>query len=375
MLRDHLLQERIGQLTDGFGRYVKAYDELASFNSRQLAAHRACRELRRQAGSVRAAVADERFVDSLRRMLIAWGIGRRASTLASETRFTEALREAVPDLETLEPLTIDAPQLPADIADRLWLVIDSLGVVENYARIVAGTKTLHHLLPDLIMPMDRRYTGTFFGLGAHEWQHPVYQRRAFRVMYSQLAAVAQRVQPQQYVTGAGWRTSRTKIIDNALIDFCKAEINGQSAAPRHAGNDISFDVEGYPPAKNEALSMLGVGHSHAPRVRLLLEQARAACQEQEFVPIKEGQVALDVVVRAAAHQPTWDATNYLGGIADVLENKSHRGVLAHLGELANVWLYRNDRQIKEVSYREVESSEVGFTVTIRAINYDPVRGR
>jgi hypothetical protein len=28
-----------------------------------------------------------------------------------------------------------------------------------------------------------------------------------------------------------------------------------------------------------------------------------------------------------------------------------RGPLDHLGDLATVWLYRNDRQIEEVSYR------------------------
>jgi hypothetical protein len=34
---------------------------------------------------------------------------------------------------------------------------------------------------------------------------------------------------------------------------------------------ISFRVEGYPPAKNEALSILGKGHSHAKRVRDLVK--------------------------------------------------------------------------------------------------------
>jgi hypothetical protein len=70
-------------------------------------------------------------------------------------------------------------------------------------------------------------------------------------------------------------------------------------------------------------------------------------------------VALDVVVNATAEQPTWDATNYLGGIADVLEHKADRGPLEHLGELAEVWLYRNDRQIKQVSYREVAAAQAG----------------
>jgi hypothetical protein len=133
-------------------------------------------------------------------------------------------------------------------------------------------------------------------------------------------------------------------------------------------NEISFEVSGFPPAKNEALSMLGPRHSHAPRVRLLLEAAQRACGGHAFVPIQEGWVALDVVVCTTEDQDPWDATNYLGGIGDVLENKSHRGALDHLGDLASVWLYRNDRQIKEVAYRQGTSDRVSYTVTVRTID-------
>ena len=111
--------------------------------------------------------------------------------------------------------------------------------------------------------------------------------------------------------------------------------------------------------------MFSGGHSHADRVRLLLEAAQAVLADQEFPPIEQGRVALDVMVRASAVHPVWGATNYLGGIADVLEDKSRRGALGHLGSLADVWLYRNDQQTKEVSYREVEASEPGYTVTVR----------
>jgi hypothetical protein len=62
-----------------------------------------------------------------------------------------------------------------------------------------------------------------------------------------------------------------------------------------------------------------------------------------------------------------DATNYLGGIADVLEEKSRRGPLDHLEALATVWLYGNDRQLKQVSYREVAANQVSYTVTVRSI--------
>jgi hypothetical protein len=39
-----------------------------------------------------------------------------------------------------------------------------------------------------------------------------------------------------------------------------------------------------------------------------------------------------------------------------------------LGDLAAVWLYSNDRQIKQVSYRETEASHPSYTVTLRALD-------
>jgi hypothetical protein len=52
----------------------------------------------------------------------------------------------------------------------------------------------------------------------------------------------------------------------------------------------------------------------------------------------------------------------------VLEEKSHRGALEHLGALATVRLYRNDRQIKRVTCCEEESAQVAYTVTVRPLS-------
>ena len=241
------------------------------------------------------------------------------------------------------------------------------GPPENKAKIVAGTKTLHHLLPDLVVPMDRAWTGTFFRFHLPEWQDPASQRRIFELAYTHFVVVAQRAQPAQYVTGQGWRTSRSKVIDNALIGYCEAEFGEQPPVSEGVVNQISFDVAGYPPIKNEALSMLSANHPYAGRVQALLEAADQARQAQGFVPIDAGPIALDVVVHTSSGQNPADATNYLGGIGDVLQDKSSYGLADGLGRLVSVWLYRNDQQIKQVTYRETESSQAGYTVTIRAL--------
>jgi len=362
------VQERLGALTSNFDYYVDAYDERVSFTTRQLRLHRQTIALRSQANGVGEAIDNDDFLRSLRSTLRAWGLGVRRSKLAPDREFDEAIRSVRAQIEALDGLLIDDPALPVDVGELIWRVIESIEVVDNRAKLVAGTKTLHHLLPDLVVPMDHRWTGMFFQLGSHEWQHPPYQHRAFLQTYRAFCEIARRAQPRQYVDGRHWRTSRTKILDNALIGFCKVELSSAPGdQPADRGRALLIRVPGLPPAKNEALSMLGPGHSHAPRVLELLRAAKDALERSGFAAVNAGPVALEVVVHARPGQDPSDATNYLGGIADVLEEKSQRGTLDHLGELGHVWVYRNDRQIKEVSYRQLQAPDAYYAVRIREL--------
>lgn len=83
---------------------------------------------------------------------------------------------------------------------------------------MAGTKTLHHLLPDLVPPMDRAWTGAFFCWSTAAPQYA--QQVTFSRTFAGLAEIAWTVQPARYV-GPGWRTSVSKLVDNAAIGYCK----------------------------------------------------------------------------------------------------------------------------------------------------------
>jgi hypothetical protein len=128
--------------------------------------------------------------------------------------------------------------------------------------------------------------------------------------------------------------------------------------------EISFSVAGYPPAKNEARSMLAAGHVYADRVIGLLRAADEALPPGADRPLfRDARLGLELVLTAPAPPPS-DATNYLGGVGDVLEAKARRGVLDHLGELGAVELYADDRQIEEVHYRVERGADVGYRVRI-----------
>jgi hypothetical protein len=74
--------------------------------------------------------------------------------------------------------------------------------------------------------MDRAWTGMLFRFHLPEWQDPASQRRIFGLAYARFVEIARQVPLPQYVTGQGWRTIRTKVVDNAIIGFCKAELAG-----------------------------------------------------------------------------------------------------------------------------------------------------
>jgi hypothetical protein len=139
---------------------------------------------------------------------------------------------------------------------------------------------------------------------------------------------------------------------------------------------INFVVPGLPPAKSQR-SVFGERSKHHRRALDLLEAAHREKSRVGFSDFGEAPLRLEVEVRAPADGQPGDGTNYLGGIADVLENKKARtrasGSLGHLSYREHVGLYGNDRQLKEILYREVESPETSYTVTLHLLNLEDGR--
>ena len=132
--------------------------------------------------------------------------------------FRDRLSDCSEEISGFEHLRLDDPELDTSLtAARLWQLIERLEVVKNVSLIVPGAKTLHHLLPDLVPPMDRAWTGAFFlwSMGA-----PQYERLTFIRTFSSFAKIAQVTDPSNFV-GEEWRTSLTKVLDNAIIGYCK----------------------------------------------------------------------------------------------------------------------------------------------------------
>jgi hypothetical protein len=225
------IPSRSDLLISEFAKCLEAYDRDCPFTKYgQLEYHVKTIERRRKLGSGEAALADDSFQQSLYQTLQAWGIGSRASVLRPFPAFVEALRAKATEIRELDGLAIDQEDLDVPrVAGRLAGLIQSLEIVGNKARIVPGSKALHHMLPDLVVPIDREYTQLFFG-----WPNPRFQNypeKCFVEAFGAFVTIARATNPAQYV-GTGWYSSPTKVIDNAIVGlWClvKAQLKKGSA--------------------------------------------------------------------------------------------------------------------------------------------------
>lgn len=133
------------------------------------------------------------------------------------------------------------------------------------------------------------------------------------------------------------------------------------------GSDaIEFEVRGWPPKKSEAKSLFSATHPKADRVRELLKAAHDAAQHGGW-SVVTGEVSLELTIYGPS-RPGGDATNFLGGVADVLQGTApHNVSVTHLGDLAAVGLYTDDKQISRISYLEQPAAEPFYRIRVSTL--------
>lgn len=213
------LEARTRNLIARFADYVQAFGATPAFNDEQLRAHVETLALRAQLGNAQAAASSVEFARALRRTLELWRMNTRAAKLVSPAAFEDSLRRCAAEVGLFEHDYLESDAMDAAAtAERLWTVIDRLRITETGVRLVASTKALHHLLPNLVVPMDRQFTGAFFGWNTHDWQ--TKEERLFKSAFGIFREIASKAKPSQYV-GAGWNTGPAKVVDNAIVGYCR----------------------------------------------------------------------------------------------------------------------------------------------------------
>lgn len=115
-----------------------------------------------------------------------------------------------------------APGSADRVARQVWQAIATLRASTSSTQIVAGSKTLHHILPDLIPPIDRQYTLRFF---TGHTALPTGDQHAFLTIFPDLVEIAERSREaidRALDRGGVLATGPAKMIDNAIIGYMRS---------------------------------------------------------------------------------------------------------------------------------------------------------
>ena len=163
------------------------------------------------------------FFDFVYATLTSWGMHRMGKRVAAKlTEFATfratvlELLARVEDLRGMSICDLDDAQVPA-MTKRLAVLVEKAGITASGAPLVANTKTLHFILPDLVPPVDRNYTCRFF-YGGPQPQGDAGE--VFSVIFPQLYALAKRHRDVvRRAAGGYFALGDAKVLDNAIVGF------------------------------------------------------------------------------------------------------------------------------------------------------------
>ncbi len=179
----------------------------------------------RQHKSLADALQDQSFLESLYATLTAWGLhrmGPKGAKLVDFCVMVDSFRALEQQISSLAPLTLW--QLGGEhvgaVARRIWDVMLALRLGSGETKIVAGSKALHHVLPELVPPIDRGHTIYLF---FHNKNLNQGDEAAFLEMFPYFHWIGTLCRDRiEGRLGRGMNTSSTKVIDNAIVGYARA---------------------------------------------------------------------------------------------------------------------------------------------------------
>lgn len=204
-----------------FFRFVEACNEQYRFGH-DLELYRKIIEKHREVNDIFRLISDrDGFLSLIIDTLRAWNMDQRGAELASLDDFqksVETLRDEFVELYKYKIFSIKREETEK-VVERLDKAFDKLKIMKSRSKIVGVSKTLHFLLPDLIMPMDRKYTFPFF---KKSFNNIPQEKKVFKDIFRRTREISRGLCLNQCdVSGKKWNTSVPKLIDNAIIGLFK----------------------------------------------------------------------------------------------------------------------------------------------------------
>jgi hypothetical protein len=220
------MDQRVQDLCSGLKSYVTRFDEEQLFTGPSIYFHRRTIGLLHLQRFPSDAIRNKEFLESLYATLATWGMhrmGPKGAKLSDFESFKAGFvrqHDKIQKLETAKLAEVGTNEIK-ELTASLWEIISDLRVSTTQTQIVAGSKALHHVLPELVPPIDREYTVQFF----FGYKRAYLSLGEFVRIFSNFHTVA--VQCRDEISGLvgsisgtnGMDTSSTKVIDNAIVGY------------------------------------------------------------------------------------------------------------------------------------------------------------
>lgn len=226
--RHELARTNLEALVGSFSNNVVDFEASNAFPGPSRYFHERAIQRRRANPTAQALLRDERFLEYVYAVLPSWGMhrmGRQAAKVGGYGAMVRSLRSVEASIADLYDLRITG--LTEDdasaVASSLWDILSTVEVSTSRTRIVAGSKAVHHLLPDLLPPIDRQYTFSFF---VGQKQVNFGERKAFLEWFPLFSEIGRRCSAHiecAMQRGGAMATGEAKVVDNAIIGFMRAQ--------------------------------------------------------------------------------------------------------------------------------------------------------
>ena len=177
-------------------------------------------------GSMNKLLDDDEFIELIYMTLIAWNMNQRGAKMVQFKDFKNSIlknKEPLEELYKYKIYTLDEEHLN-EVLEKTKKVFLSLRVMKTKSQIVGISKTMHFLLPDLIMPIDRRYTMNFF-YGNNAYRNERNKEfQQLKEIFIKFYEISKKLKlSDRDVDNFNWNTSVPKLIDNAIIGIKNSE--------------------------------------------------------------------------------------------------------------------------------------------------------
>ncbi len=174
--------------------------------------HRTCNNLKNL-------IENDEFLRKLHKTLGKWNMDQRKAQLVSFADFKKSVIMWEDYLVRLYYYKLcEDIDNKNQIKEDLEKIFCNIKVMESNRRIVGVSKALHFLLPDLVMPIDGKFTlPAFYGYNKIS-NTPKKEFIDFWKIFNETIDIKERLGlTSSDVDGVQWNTSVPKLIDNAII--------------------------------------------------------------------------------------------------------------------------------------------------------------